>query len=196
MKKRISVKELAKWIEDSVNWLIKEDCGCCTLELDDAIAICVGWSDGYDENDSKLIHSPESPSYCITIGFKDHRSDSLRTDYDWLDYFEDENDIALEYDLSMRPMMTKNDYLKMSDYFKKSYDDLYSIIYGKDYVIYKVNANGTHTKQTVIRATSSKSAIKYFVDGFTHSAMWEFHKCGDGYEASSTTGEYYYCVKY
>lgn len=195
MKKRISVKELANWIESSVNWLIKEDCGCCTLELDDAIAICVGWSAGYDENDSKLIHSPESPNYCITIGFKDHRSDSLRTDYDWLDYFT-VDDEALDYDLSIASVMSKKDYLKVATYFKDKYDTVYAWVYGRNYIIYKVNGNGTHTRQTIIRATSNKSAIKYFVDNFTHSAMWEFHKCGDGYEASSTAGEYYYCVKY
>lgn len=61
---------LAKEIPSAVKWLIEEDCGCSTIKLDDRLAVCVGWSDGYDPNDAWSIHSKESPTFCITAGIK------------------------------------------------------------------------------------------------------------------------------
>ena len=40
-------QELAKEIKSAVEWLINEDCGCSTIKLDDKLAVCVGWLDGY-----------------------------------------------------------------------------------------------------------------------------------------------------
>lgn len=75
---------LAKEIQYAVKWLIEGDCGCSTIKLDDKLAVCVGWSDGYDPNDAWGIHSKENPTFCITAGIKVWTSDYLRTDFDWI----------------------------------------------------------------------------------------------------------------
>ena len=41
---------LAKEIKSAVEWLIRENCGCSTIKLDEKLAVCVGWSEGYDVN--------------------------------------------------------------------------------------------------------------------------------------------------
>ena len=51
-------EEIQKFIADSVDWLIDEDMGCCTYKLDDRLAVCVGWSGGYgDEERDDIIQS-------------------------------------------------------------------------------------------------------------------------------------------
>lgn len=86
-----NITELAKWIEESVEWLKSEDQGCCTYKLDDRLAVCVGWSDGFDTEDDTLIHSKNDPTWAIVIGIKVWTSDDLRTDFDWISipYYED-----------------------------------------------------------------------------------------------------------
>ena len=53
---------LAKEIQYALKWLIEGDSGCSTIKLDDKLAVCVGWSDGYDPNDARGIHSKENPT--------------------------------------------------------------------------------------------------------------------------------------
>lgn len=82
---------LAKEIKSAVEWLIEEDCGCVTLKLNGTLAVCVGWSDGFDPDDGTVIHSKTSPTYAICAVIKAWGSDSFRTDLDWIDapYYED-----------------------------------------------------------------------------------------------------------
>lgn len=82
---------LAKEIKSAVEWLLEEDCGCVTLKLNETLAVCVGWSDDFDPDDSTLIHSKTSPTYAICAVIKVWGSDDLGTDLDWIDapYYED-----------------------------------------------------------------------------------------------------------
>ena len=80
----LNKQKLVKEIKSSVEWLINEDCGCVTIKLDDTLAVCVGWSDGYDVTDTDVIHSKQSPTWCINAGIKVWTSDSMRTDYDFI----------------------------------------------------------------------------------------------------------------
>lgn len=86
-----NIKELANWIESSVEWLRKEECGCCTYKFDDRLALCVGWSNGFDPEDPMIIHSKNDPSWAIVAGIKVWTSDDLQTDIDWINppYYED-----------------------------------------------------------------------------------------------------------
>jgi hypothetical protein len=47
----ITPETLAKEIKSAVEWLKEKDCGCVTLKLNGTLAVCVGWSDGFDPDD-------------------------------------------------------------------------------------------------------------------------------------------------
>lgn len=89
--KTYTPETLAKEIKSAVEWLKEEDCGCVTLKLDDRLAVCVGWSDGFDPDDETVIHSKSSPTCAICAAIKVWTTDDMRTDIDWIDapYYED-----------------------------------------------------------------------------------------------------------
>ena len=112
---------LAKEIKSAVEWLIKEDCGCSTNKLDEKLAICVGWSEGYDVNDKDAIHSRENPTWCINVGIKVWTSDSLRTDYDFINspYYEDGS--VWDTDCTISP---HEKYEVLAEYLLKEYKEM------------------------------------------------------------------------
>lgn len=112
-------QELAKEIKSAVEWLIKAEEGCSTIKLDDTLAVCIGWLDGYDVTDTDIIHSKQSPTWCINAGIKAWTSDSMRTDYDFINspYYEDGD--VWNTDVSISP--TEN-YEELADYFLKAYE--------------------------------------------------------------------------
>lgn len=89
--KTYTPETLAKEIKSAVEWLKEEDCGCVTLKLNETLAVCVGWSDGFDPDDETVIHSKSSPTCAICAAIKVWTSDDMRTDFDYIDapYYED-----------------------------------------------------------------------------------------------------------
>lgn len=73
---------LAKFIKDSVKTLQNSDYTNCKYNLDDKYAVFVGWSDGYEaeETNEYEIHSKENPTYCINAAI------GIRNDADWADF--------------------------------------------------------------------------------------------------------------
>lgn len=123
---------LAKAIQSAVKWLIKEDCGCSTIKLDDRLAVCVGWSDGYDPNDAWGIHSKENPTFCIAAGIKVWTSDYLRTDFDWINspYYSNGNVWCNDLTIS-----SDNNYKAITEWFWKEYQVLSKFEISKDGLI-------------------------------------------------------------
>lgn len=89
--KTYTPETLAKEIKSAVGWLKEEDCGCVTLKLNGTLAVCIGWSDGFDPDDSTVIHGKTELTYAICAAIKVWGSDSLRTDLDYIDapYYKD-----------------------------------------------------------------------------------------------------------
>lgn len=86
-KFEFTVDNVAKWLKDSTDWLIDHQEGCCTLKLDDRLAICVGWSGGFgDEPRKDIIQAINDLDYAVVAGIKVWTSDDLRTDYDWINF--------------------------------------------------------------------------------------------------------------
>lgn len=86
-KFEFTVDNIAKWLKDSTDWLIDHQEGCCTLKLDDRLAICVGWSEGYgDEPREDIIQAIDNLDYAVVAGVKVWTSDDMRTDYDWINF--------------------------------------------------------------------------------------------------------------
>lgn len=102
--KNYTKETLAKDIRDAVDWLVEEDCGCATLKLDDRLAVCVGWSDGFDSDDKAVIHSKSKPTYAVCAAIRVWTSDDMRTDLDWIaaPYYADDSvyddEVSISYD--------------------------------------------------------------------------------------------------
>lgn len=118
--KNMKVKELAKEIKKAVEALVASENGCSTIKLDDNLAICVGWSEGFDPKDDNLIHSKTEPTFCLVVGLKVWTSDDLRTDYDWINFpfFENQEVIDTEVTIS-----DKEDYEALAKWLLKEYND-------------------------------------------------------------------------
>ena len=79
--------EIAKFLKESVEWLVENQQGCCRHKLDDHLAVFVGWSAGYGkELRDDVIQAKDDPDWGINAGIKVHTSDYMQTDYDWLNY--------------------------------------------------------------------------------------------------------------
>ena len=91
-KIEFTMDNVAKWLKESTDWLIDNQQGCCTLKLDDRLAICVGWSAGYgDEPRKDVIQAKGNPDYAINAGIKVWTSDDMRTDLDYINFPYKEN---------------------------------------------------------------------------------------------------------
>lgn len=87
MRMEFTINNVAKWIKESTDWLIDNQQGCCTLKLDDSLAICVGWSNGFDEEPcGNLIQAKDNLDYAVVAGVKVWTSDDMRTDFDFINF--------------------------------------------------------------------------------------------------------------
>ena len=97
-------KEIAKFIKESVEWLVKEQCGCCRYKLDDHLAVFVGWSGGYgEEHRDDVIQAKDDPDYGINVGIKVWTSDDMWTDFDWLNFPYEEDGDVWDMSLGIKP---------------------------------------------------------------------------------------------
>ena len=113
--------ELANFLEENIEWLQEEDEGCATYKLDDRLAVCVGWEDGFDPNDENVIHSKSDPRYAIVAGIKVYTSDDMRTDYDWISYPYFANGEVVHTGVSISP---DENLMNLAGYFLKEYSKM------------------------------------------------------------------------
>ena len=120
----LNKKEIAKFIKESVEWLIKERQGCCTYELDDHLAICVGWSSGYgDKKRSDVIQDADDLDWGIDVGLKVWTSDYCRTDYDLLNFPYEEDGEVWDMGFGVPPNANYNSLAKdLLDWYGKAKD--------------------------------------------------------------------------
>jgi hypothetical protein len=91
----LNKKEIAKFVQESVEWLVENQMGCCRYKLDDHLAIFVGWSAGYgDEERDDVIQAKDDLDFGINAGIKVWTSDDMWTDYDYLNFpYEKDGDV-------------------------------------------------------------------------------------------------------
>jgi hypothetical protein len=77
-------KDLVKELKSVIKFFKKGGQGCTTIKLNDRLALCVGYLDGYDSEDIDLIHAAGEPTWCLNAGIKVWTSDSMRTDYGYI----------------------------------------------------------------------------------------------------------------
>lgn len=115
----LNKQEIATFIKESVEWLQKEQMGCCRYKLDDHLAIFVGWSAGYgEEKRYDVIQAKDNPDYAINAGIKVWTSDDIWTDYDWLNFPYYENGDVLDMDCNISP---QEDWERVTKYLLNMY---------------------------------------------------------------------------
>jgi len=125
-------EQLASEIKSAVEWLIENDMGCSTIKLDNRLAVCVGWSDGYNAEDDSVIHSKSNPTWCVNAGIKVWTSDGMRTDFDWINAPYYKNGDVWNTDISISP---NENYEQLAEWFLSVYAPMLAIEISKDGLI-------------------------------------------------------------
>lgn len=96
--------EIAKFVKESVEWLVENQQGCCRYQLDDHLAIFVGWSAGYgEEKRDDVIQDKDDLDWGIDVGLKVWTSDYMQTDYDFLNFPYEEDGEVWDMGFSVAP---------------------------------------------------------------------------------------------
>ena len=118
----LTTRTIAQFIKESVEWLVKEQMGCCRLKLDDRLAIFVGWSAGYGkEKRNDVIQAKDDPDYGINVGLKVWTSDDMWTDFDWLNFPYEEDGDVWDMSLSVEP---NDNYERLAKSMLEWYDEV------------------------------------------------------------------------
>ena len=126
MNKQTQMKQLSQWLKESVDWLIDRQEGCCTFILDDHLAVCVGWSDGYgSEPREDIIQGIDDLDYAVNAALKVWTSDSMRTDLDYINAPYYPNGEAVDISVSISE---DEDYDALAEYFLKEYEGFKSVV--------------------------------------------------------------------
>jgi hypothetical protein len=119
--------EIMTFVESSVKWLQEKQEGCCTYKLDDHLAVCVGWSAGYGEEErDDVIQAKDNLDYGINVGIKVWTSDAtMLTDYDWINFpYYDDGEVL---DMSLGIALNEN-YEQIANSLLKWYDEVKNIV--------------------------------------------------------------------
>lgn len=128
----LNKKEIAKFVQESVEWLVENQTGNCRYKLDDHLAIFVGWSAGYgNEKRKDVIQAQYAPDYGINVGIKVWTSDDMWTDFDWLNFPYYENGDVLDMGLTIAysdditdGLSESVDYEPLADALLRWYDEV------------------------------------------------------------------------
>ena len=172
MLKEMQTKQLSQWLKDSVNCLIDHQEGCCTYKLDDHLAVCVGWSGGYeDEPDESLIQAIDDLTFAINAAIKVWTSDDMRTDLDYINAPYYENGDVVDTTVSISE---DEDYDKLAEYFLEEYERLKDleirddglIISSKPLKTFYISVTETLKKTVEVRAEDKYEAIQKVSDAY------------------------------
>ena len=124
--KKWRAQKAAAFIKESVEWLLSQGCGCCTIRLTAATQLAVGWENGFDPKDPSVIHSKYEPTWGICVGIKALEGDDMKTDFEWLTtpYAADgdnEGEVFSNLETSISP---EEDYEKTFEYLIGEYGSL------------------------------------------------------------------------
>ena len=124
--KKWRAQKAADFIKESVEWLLSQECGCCTIRLTAATQLAVGWENGFDPEDPSIIHSKSNPTWGICVGIKAIDGDDLKTDFEWLTtpYIaegDNEGEVFYNLETSLSP---EDDYEKTFEYLVEQYSNV------------------------------------------------------------------------
>jgi len=91
----ITVEKVSKFIKDSIKTLLETENTCCRFELDDNLALFIGWSGGFDEElDTTIYQDKNDMTYAICMKIANTK-EYVWADYDFNDmpYYKDTGDV-------------------------------------------------------------------------------------------------------
>lgn len=114
--------KIAQFLKESVEWLVENQEGCCKYQLDDHLAIFVGWSGGYGkEPRNDVIQAKDDPDWGINAGIKVWTSDYMQTDFDWINFpYEKDGDV---WDMDCA-ISTQEDYERVAKHLLNMYNEV------------------------------------------------------------------------
>lgn len=131
-KKNVVTKEkinkVADFLKDSVDWLKKEDQGCCHFNLSEDLAIYIGWSDGWNMADEDIIKSNTGRrqsgdwvcGWAIDTAVK-IRNDCDCADFEYLDFPWYKDGECYNSSISLKPNMGKREYNRYAKWLLESF---------------------------------------------------------------------------
>lgn len=124
--KKWRTQKAADFIKESVEWLLSQDCGCCTIRLTATTQLAVGWENGFDPKDPSVIHSKSEPTWGICVGIKALEGDYMKTDFEYLTtpYVADGDDKGWVFSNLETPISPEDDYEKTFEYLIGEYGSL------------------------------------------------------------------------
>lgn len=155
--------KIAKFVKESVEWLVKNQQGCCRYKLDDHLAVFVGWSAGYEEEkQDDIIQANDDLTYAINVGIKVWTSDDMWTDYDWLNFPYEEDGNVWDMGFSIAP----NDNYEL---VAKSLLDMYYEVNGftiadDGKILRKTMWVCDHCLAAIESREGNQAVLKHFVD--------------------------------
>lgn len=124
-------KTLAKNLKSAVEEMIKTDfSGWFRWELDDNLAVWLGWGDGFDENDEYAIHSKSQPSYCLCAKVAENNPTS-DYGYAYMPWREDDGEVY-DTEITISP---NEDYETLADNLLYSYEELKPLLENGEYTL-------------------------------------------------------------
>ena len=121
-----NINKVANFLKESIEWLVNEQQGCCHFNLNDNLALYVGWSYGFDKNDTDIIKelNPDTNDrfcYAIDAAVK-IRNDYDCADFEYLDFpYNSETGDCWDNAVSMSPNMTTNQYKAEARWFLETF---------------------------------------------------------------------------
>ena len=124
--KKWRAQKAADFIKESVEWLLSQECGCCTIRLTASTQLAVGWENGFDPKDPSVIHSKSEPTWGICVGIKALEGDYMKTDFEYLTtpYAADGDDEGEVFSNLEMPLSPRDDYEKTFEYLIGEYGSL------------------------------------------------------------------------
>ena len=161
--KTINRNKIKEFIKESVEWLQKEQMGCCRYKLDDHLAIFVGWSAGYgEERRDDVIQAKDYPDYGINAGIKVWTSDDLWTDFDWINFPYYKDGDVLDMDCAISP---QEDWERVTDYLLRMYYEVNHLKLANDGMILRDKMWVCEHCLTAIESREGNQAtLRHYVD--------------------------------
>ena len=156
--------KIAKFVKESVEWLVENQHGCCHYKLDEHLAICVGWSAGYgDEERDDVIQAKDSPDWGINAGVKVWTSDYMLTDFDYINFpYREKDGEVYDMGLSIEP---NDDYDMIAETLLKWYGEVKDFTLDDDGKILRETMwVCAHCLAAIESREGNQAVLKHFVD--------------------------------